>query len=140
VIYVTRPSLNDTTKRDTIPSATGGRRLVVGTVEVTAPTPLFRGTVRVAGFVDGGRVWGAASPDLTSPPFRFTPGAGLRVASPVGPVRLDLAYNPYARPHGPLYKINANGDIEGLLQTDYQPKDGGFLRRLVVHISIGQTF
>ncbi|HYH82621.1 MAG TPA: BamA/TamA family outer membrane protein [Longimicrobium sp.] len=140
VIYVVRPSLSDSTEADTIPSATGGRRIVVGTVEITAPSPILRNRLRVAAFVDGGRVWGAAAEELTSPPFRFTPGVGVRAASPVGPVRLDLAFNPYPQPTGPLYQINRQGDLEGLVDPAYQPKAKSFLRRLVLHISIGQTF
>jgi len=140
VIYVVRPSLSDSTESDTIPSATGGRRLVVGTVEVTTPSPFLRGQLRLAAFVDGGRVWGAASPELISPPFRFTPGVGLRLPTAVGPVRLDFAFNPYQPPPGPLYQINAQGDLEGLLEARFQPEDKNILRRIVVHISIGQTF
>lgn len=141
IIYVVRPVLDDTAKKDTISSAAGGRRLLVGTVELTAPSPFLRDRLRVAAFVDGGRVWGAASPELTSPPFRFTPGVGVRAASPVGPIRVDVSYNPYPPPHGPLYLINAQGNLEGLLDPDFQPSEGpSFLRRLTLHISIGQTF
>ncbi|HET7232812.1 MAG TPA: BamA/TamA family outer membrane protein [Longimicrobium sp.] len=141
VIYVARPSLDNPEKSDTIPSATGGRRLLVGTVEVTAPSPFFRQRLRLAAFVDGGRVW-AADSALTSPPFRFTPGAGVRIATPVGPGRLDLSYNPYPAPTGPLYQIDSNGNIVGgVVNPDFKPSEGkGFFRRLTVHVSIGQTF
>ncbi|HEX8242051.1 MAG TPA: hypothetical protein VF541_01100, partial [Longimicrobium sp.] len=78
---------------------------------------------------------------LISPPLRFTPGVGGRIATPVGPVRLDVAYNPYPLPRGPLYLINNRGDIVGLLDPDFRPDRGrGFLRRLTLHVSIGQTF
>lgn len=141
VLYISRPEADDTLKRDTILSATGGRRMLVGTVEVTAPSPIFRGRLRLAAFVDGGRVWAAADTLLKSPPFRFTPGVGGRLASPVGPVRLDLSYNPYPRPRGPLYEIDTQGDIVGLVDPDFRPDKGrGFFRRLTLHVSIGQTF
>ena len=57
-----------------------------------------------------------------------------------GPVRLDVAYNPYPLPRGPLYLINPAGDIVGLIDPDFRPDRGrGFLKRLTLHISIGQT-
>jgi len=141
IIYVARPNLDDSTKVDTIASAVGGRRLLVGTVELTAPSPFLRNQLRVAAFVDGGRVWGAAAEGLTNPPFRVTPGVGVRAATPVGPLRVDFSYNPYPLPNGPLYGIDPSGDLTGLLDPDYDPKDKrGFLRRVTLHISIGQTF
>ncbi|HET7460676.1 MAG TPA: BamA/TamA family outer membrane protein [Longimicrobium sp.] len=141
IIYVIRHSLSDSTQTDTIPSPTGGRRIVVGTVEFTFPTPFRPDQLRVAAFVDGGRVWGAAAPELHSPPFRFTPGAGIRYATPVGPLRLDLSYNPYPLPRGPLYEIDARGNLVGLVDPEFDPDiRRGFLRRLSLHVSIGQTF
>ncbi len=141
VLYITRPEVDDTLKSDTILSATGGRRMLVGTVEVTTPSPIMRGRLRLAAFVDGGRVWGASDTLLHNPPFRFTPGLGVRAASPVGPVRLDVSYNPYPQPRGPLYEIDTQGDIVRLVDPDFRPDKGrGFFRRLTLHVSIGQTF
>ncbi|HEX8246023.1 MAG TPA: BamA/TamA family outer membrane protein, partial [Longimicrobium sp.] len=45
---------------DTVLSATGGRKIVVGTVELTAPMRVMGYNVRVAGFIDAGRVWDPA--------------------------------------------------------------------------------
>ncbi|HEX6748595.1 MAG TPA: BamA/TamA family outer membrane protein [Longimicrobium sp.] len=126
---------------DTVLSATGGRKIVVGTVELTAPMRVMGYQVRLAGFVDAGRVWDPADSTLISPPLRFTPGVGGRIATPVGPVRIDVAYNPYPLPRGPLYLIGPSGDIVGLLDPNFKPERGrGFLKRLTLHISIGQTF
>ena len=140
VVYVARPSLRDTAKLDTVVNAVGGRKIVVGTLEVTVPSPFMRDRLRLAAFVDGGRVWDPADTRLVSPPLRFTPGAGVRVASPVGPIRVDLGFNPYPRPTGPLYLIDTRGNIVGQVEERFTPKDFSFLRRFVVHVSIGQTF
>ena len=85
-------------------------------------------------------MWDPADTRLVSPPLRFTPGAGVRVASPVGPIRVDLGFNPYPRPTGPLYLIDTRGNIVGQVEERFTPKDFSFLRRFVVHVSIGQTF
>jgi hypothetical protein len=91
--------------------------------------------------VDGGRVWDPANDDLADPGFRITPGVGLRVATPVGPIRLDVAYNGYPQPHGPLYLIDTKGDIVGKINTDFVPdRKLSLFQRLVLHVSIGQTF
>lgn len=141
IIYVARPSLNDSTVLDTVPSATGGQQIVVSTVELTVPSPFLRERLRLAAFVDGGRVWDSADTLLADPGFRVTPGVGLRVATPVGPIRLDVAYNGYPQTHGPLYLINNRGDIVGRLDDDFTPDRAlSFFQRLVLHVSIGQTF
>ena len=61
----------------------GGRSLLIGTVEATH----WYGAWGVAGFVDAGNAWDGG---------KFAPavglGTGLRFRTPVGPVRLDLAY------------------------------------------------
>jgi len=141
VIYVDRPSLSDTTERDTVINATGGRKIIVSTVELTVPSPFLRQQLRLAAFVDGGRVWDPANPELADPGFRITPGVGLRYATAVGPIRADVAYNGYPQPSGPLYEIDRKGDIVGKVRDDFTPKRPlSFWSRLVLHVSIGQTF
>lgn len=146
VIYVARPSPDDdaesdSVKSDTVVSAAGGRRIVVSTVELTIPAPFWRDQLRLAAFVDGGRVWDPASPELRDPGFRVTPGIGLRYATPVGPFRFDVAYNGYPQTPGPLYQIDRKGDIVGKIADDFVPDRAvSFWKRLVVHVSIGQTF
>ncbi|HET7459123.1 MAG TPA: hypothetical protein VFJ74_15850, partial [Gemmatimonadaceae bacterium] len=60
-------------------------------------------------------VWdrGRKGLNLSSRTFRVTPGIGLRVYTPVGPLRVDVGYNPYAQPAGPAYyslPINTSGN------------------------------
>jgi translocation and assembly module TamA len=61
----------------------GGRYLFNGTVEATH----WFGNWGVAGFVDAGNAWDGGH---FNPAFGI--GSGLRFRTPVGPVRLDLAY------------------------------------------------
>ena len=39
----------------------------------------------------------------------MTPGVGARLSTPIGPIRLDAAYNSYAPPAGPAYRDAALG-------------------------------
>lgn len=70
---------------------TGGNNLVEGSVEVRFPLlePLLGG----AAFLDFGQVWGGSA-QATLSDIRLTPGVGLRYSTPIGPVRMDLAYRP----------------------------------------------
>ena len=63
----------------------GGRRLVVGSVEVTRWLSDAWG---VAGFVDAGDAWDEGTP------FSLAVGVGIgaRFRTPIGPIRADLAY------------------------------------------------
>ena len=35
--------------------------------------------------------------------YRVTPGIGVRVETPIGPLRMDVGYNSYGPPSGPAY-------------------------------------
>ncbi len=65
-----------------------GNRMVAGSVEYQFPV---MEAVQGAVFVDAGAVWNSSA-ELASVPVRFGAGAGLRFASPIGIIRLDLAY------------------------------------------------
>ena len=94
-------------------------------------------------FVDAGQLRerlssddGSTLGDLSS--LKITPGVGLRVSSPLGPVRLDVAYNPYGPTPSQLYLQTRDQLI--LLDQSFTPKEPTFWQRLRVHISIGQAF
>lgn len=70
------------------PQPTGGTRLIEANAELRFPVGrLFEGVI----FTDVGQVWG---PDqsIEVVAMEFSPGVGIRIPSPVGPIRLDVAY------------------------------------------------
>ncbi len=141
---------------------TGGGRLVEGNVELRFPVA---GLLRGAAFADFGQVWsgGAAGRDN----FVVTPGVGLRYSTPIGPIRVDLAYTPSTGPRLPVVTslirpFDPDRDAEAdrirgadgqvldwvalqdlaLLQPriPFEVREGFSLRRLQLHFSIGQAF
>lgn len=78
----------------------------------------------------------------------ITPGIGLRILSPIGPVRLDLAYDPSGvRQYPLLTRDPETDDLIFLGPARYAPftfddPDGlrEFWRRLQFHLAIGQPF
>ena len=143
VVYVVSKAEADTAAANGRPinpdsvqvSATGGNTLAVGNVELRVPSPVFGSRIRLAAFVDAGGAWQRPEGD---PVIRVTPGVGLRVATPLGPLRLDVAYNPYRLQAGPLFQFDENGDltpVDG--QSDYVlDRDG----RITYHFAVGQPF
>lgn len=72
-----------------IQSPTGGGRLLEGGVELRFP--IWNDLVSGAAFVDFGQVWdGNGRFDFNR--LVVTPGFGLRYATPIGPIRVDIAY------------------------------------------------
>ena len=83
----------------------GGNSVVVANVEVRMPSPFIPDRVQVAFFADAGQVWtrGASRSEQSFGTLKVTPGFGVRVASPVGPIRLDIGFNPDERQSGAAY-------------------------------------
>jgi outer membrane protein assembly factor BamA len=127
---------------DTIPSATGGTRTVLASAELNTPSPVFRQNLRLAFFVDAGQVWDSPdSLDVPRPTLRVTPGFGARIATPVGPIRLDIGYNPYPRERGPQYAVDLDGNISGPFDLDFAPEENrSFLDRFVFQFGVGHGF
>jgi len=131
----------DTSYLDVRSSPTGGNALLVFNAELRFATPFFPDRVRVAVFADVGQVWqrGSAAP---GEPLPVTPGVGLRFATPLGPVRVDAAYNGYAPTPGPLYYLNPRDNTLTLVPgVTYAPgPPSSFWRSLVVQFAVGQAF
>lgn len=116
---------DDTATGDDDPVAIGGEALIETSVEARLDLLTLRGQwLGIVGFVDGGRVTaGAETLDLRDPSsLRWAAGLGLRYATPVGPLRLDVGY-----------RLNRYG--ESPLVSDDRIRD-----RLAFHLSIGEAF
>jgi outer membrane protein insertion porin family len=118
-------------------AATGGNTFVLGNVELRVPSPVFTSRLRLAAFVDAGGVWqrqGLSSGRL----IRVTPGVGIRIATPLGPARLDVAYNPYKLQPGTLFQFDTLGTLTPV------PGEGSYVlprnRKYTIHIAVGQAF
>jgi hypothetical protein len=74
--------------------------------------------------------------------LRVTPGAGLRFATPLGPVRVDAAYNGYDAEPGPLYYLNnADNSLTLVPNVTYQPsRPASFWKRVALQFAVGQAF
>ncbi len=135
----------------------GGTSLVEGSVEYRMP--IGRKT-SWAVFLDGAVVGGSAIGDLSetlqlaSFSAAVTPGAGFRYASPVGPIRVDVGYNPRNTEALPVFTAVIDSTGPGgvsrrlvSLEDSRRHTTGGtatgfwsIFNRLVLHLSIGQAF
>jgi outer membrane protein assembly factor BamA len=124
---------------DTIVAPTGGNQLVFANVELRFPLPVAPERLRAAIFLDVGQVFQRSSELVSLNGIRATPGAGVRVVTPLGPIRLDVAYNGYPPEPGPLYRQQGTQIV--LVDPAYAPAaPTSFVDRLRVHLSIGQAF
>jgi len=96
-------------------------------------------------FVDAGGVWEDLG-QIRAP--TWTPGAGLRFLSPVGPLRFDIGYNPSGAERLPVVVSLQNGSLvelpDRVLYDPFAWDSPGwfteFWRRLQFHFSIGEAF
>jgi outer membrane protein insertion porin family/translocation and assembly module TamA len=116
-------------------SATGGTFMAVANVEGRMPMRLFGVLLFGAVFVDGGMITERSHIGIDQ--FKVTPGVGVRMPSMLGPIRLDIGFNPYAAQIGPLYR--QAGDSLVLVDPAFRPPLR-FIDRLQLHLSIGQAF
>jgi outer membrane protein assembly factor BamA len=139
--------------RDFTPRPVGGTSLLEGSVEIRVP---FARKMEWAAFLDGGVVGGSRLQNLRD--IRqivhgngaITPGVGFRYKSPVGPIRIDLGYNP--RRTEELTVVTTATDATGqerLVPLDVTRRytNGGtatgfwaLFNQVVLHLSIGQAY
>ena len=118
----------------------GGTSLVVGNLEVRFPSPVFSDLIRLAAFVDAGAIGVKQLLNTGLSEVRATPGFGIRATTPVGPVRIDIAYNPHPRPVGPLFVADPQtGNIERVSDS-FRSEPGGLFSKLRLHLAVGQAF
>jgi outer membrane protein assembly factor BamA len=141
---------------------TGGTRVIEGNLEARLPlTSSLEGAI----FTDFGQVWGERE-TVALRDIQVTPGVGIRYLSAIGPLRVDLAYRfrggqdlsvvtTQIRPFDPATdaessKIVIDGHAIDYVKTGalavltpqvlFGNSPAWSLRRLQLHLSIGQAF
>jgi len=131
----------DTVWKYVTTAPTGGNTVFILNAELRLPSPILSQRMRLGLFVDAGQVW-ARGEERNISGLRFTPGMGVRFATPLGPVRFDAAYNGYPLERGPLlYQPPAPGPII-VIDPDYPPINApkSFWQKVVVQLSVGHAF
>ena len=147
---------------------TGGNAMVVGNLEVRLKSPFLPELLKWTVFADVGRVWnrGVGVQRLRFASLQVTPGIGVRVRTPIGYLRADVAYNGYPRAAGAAYfdaPLNQGGALycvspantlpvtklasgaivqaTGACPASFTPpRSRNFFSRLTPSIAIGQAF
>ncbi|HMA24303.1 MAG TPA: BamA/TamA family outer membrane protein, partial [Gemmatimonadaceae bacterium] len=148
----------------------GGNFLFVANAELRVRDPFFPALLEYVPFLDAGTVQQVGAHNLTLSRLSYTPGLGIRVFSPIGPIQLNVGYNPYGGRPGtayfaspvdartnkaPLLCVTAPGETPvpifvkngQLVQNSadcpstFRPAlSSGFLRHLTFTLSIGTDF
>ncbi|MGH7674506.1 MAG: BamA/OMP85 family outer membrane protein [Gemmatimonadales bacterium] len=150
-VYVTRDTTDtvttaggDTVYRSLRVAPTGGNTAFVINAELRFPAPVLGERIRLGVFVDIGQVWEREEQLLTLNDVRITPGVGVRFATPLGPIRLDVGYNGYGREPGPLYfldETDPQNPTLTLYRNSYRPSaPDSFWKRLRLQFAVGQAF
>ncbi len=126
----------------------GGEAMIEASIEARYA---IWGPLTLAAFLDAGSVGAEFRGTATV----FTPGIGVRYLSPVGPIRVDLGYNPRAREQlSVITELEPRDTSWGSSRTDglfeirstrgFNPATGtgfgGIFNRLTLHLSIGEAF
>src|SRR5438445_11952041 len=130
--------------RGVVTSPTGGNTAIIVNAELRLPSPIFSQRVRLGLFCDAGQVWERGEELVTIRGVRVTPGVGLRFATPLGPVRIDAAYNGYQTERGPLLYLNDSTKTVTQLpeHSPYPPllARKTFWQKVVIQFAVGQAF
>lgn len=124
-------------------SPTGGNTAVILNAELRLPSPILPQRMRLGLFVDAGQVWERGEEIISISGMRVTPGAGVRFTTPLGPVRIDAAYNGYAAERGPLlYQVSDTSSTIQQIRSSYPPVRANktFWQKIVLQFAVGQAF
>ena len=125
-------------------SPIGSYGIALANLELRFPSPIWGSRLRLAAFLDAGELWDQTSGGLMPAGLRLTPGVGLRVGTPLGPVRVDVAYNDYPPQAGPLYLVKRRGSPVGQLylqDPSYAPQPKNtFFSKLTFQFSVGEAY
>ena len=151
-VYVTQ----DTTAIDSIATIRAGEKVFVGVAtaptggntafvlnaELRLPSPILSQRMRLGLFVDAGQVWERGRELFSISGVRVTPGMGVRFSTPLGPVRIDAAYNGYPLERGPLLYVPPAPDPIVVIRDEYPPlrAQKTFWQQVVVQLAVGQAF
>lgn len=146
VVSDTGPSNVDTTLaggkvfRGVRTAPTGGNTAIVANAELRLPSPILAQRMRLGLFVDAGQVWERGDQLVTIRGIRVTPGAGVRFTTPLGPVRIDVAYNGYQAERGPLLLLQTDSIVR--IRDSYPPVGArkSFWDRIVLQFAVGQAY
>ena len=138
------------------PRPLGGNTLAEASVEVRFPIWKNLGG---AAFLDGAIVGAGTLRDVTKGTGAITPGVGVRYYSPVGPIRVDVGFNPYVTEDLAVLTQVADGANSEIVRVQTRGTDGtlrdarrtyaptksrgglrGFLNQLTLHLSIGHAY
>ena len=163
--FIAKPGKSPTRR-----SPGGGNSLIVMNAELRIRDPFFPQLFEYVPFIDAGQVWtrepGARQLNLQR--LAVTPGIGLRVFTPVGPIQANVGYNgAQARPgalyyaqsvnattgQAPLVCVTAPGETlvpvpfkNGVYQfpacpgTFVPPEKSNFFSKLTLTLSVGTAF
>ncbi|HUP88005.1 MAG TPA: BamA/TamA family outer membrane protein [Longimicrobiales bacterium] len=123
----------------------GGEAILEGNLELRVP--FFWEKLRAAAFLDFGQVW-RQSKDVSLSDVVFTPGFGFRYFSAIGPVRVDIGYNPKPSERLEVVTTKVVDTGTGLERTNELVSLGTVLwnanpswrDHIQLHFSIGQAF
>lgn len=122
-------------------SPLGSAAIALANLELRLPSPVWPSRFRLAAFVDAGELWEQTEDQgLVPGGLRVTPGVGLRITTPLGPMRFDVAYNDYPGQPGRLYVISGEGLKLAQARYPGAPRGDTFFSRLKLHFSVGQPF
>ena len=132
-----------------LPRPLGGTSIVEGSVELRFP--IWK-KITGAAFIDAAAVGEASVASfadfvdfdrLTNGTWAVTPGVGVRYHTRVGPIRVDLGYNPHGAEALPVVTEVLVGDERQIVPLAasriYAPAQHWY-QRMVLHLSIGQAY